>query len=65
MLRGEALNWKPLLDLAPEHIDDFMWMFEVELDNGARIHAYKHLWSRRYLYLHREGRAFAYSKDDR
>jgi hypothetical protein len=42
MLRGETPNWKPLLDLEPDHVDDFMWMFEVELDGGARIHAYKH-----------------------
>jgi hypothetical protein len=23
-------EWGPLLELAPGHIDDFMWMFEVD-----------------------------------
>jgi len=51
----ETPDWQPLLDLAPEHRDDFMWMFEVELDNGERVHAFKHYWTRRYLHLDLEG----------
>jgi hypothetical protein len=27
----ESPEWQPLLDFAPEHVDDFMWMFELEL----------------------------------
>ena len=57
-------EWQPLLDFAPEHIDDFMWMFEVELDRGSRLHAYKHYWTRRYIHLDHEGRAFAYCGDE-
>lgn len=53
-------EWAPLLDLAPDHIDDFMWMFEVELESGLRLHAYKHIETRKYLHLDKEGRAFAY-----
>jgi hypothetical protein len=64
-VRGEmaghnAPNWDPLLELAPDHIDDFMWMFEVLLESGLRLHAYKHWETRKYLHLDTEGRAFAY-----
>jgi hypothetical protein len=37
-----------------------MWMFEVELESGLRLHAYKHIETRKYLHLDKEGRAFAY-----
>jgi hypothetical protein len=69
VLAGEAINskdpeWEPLLKLAPEVIDDFMWMFEVELEDGHRVQAYKHYWTRRYLHLDETGRAFVYTEDD-
>jgi hypothetical protein len=54
----DRVNWEPLLELAPEEIDDFMWMFEIELENGPTVQAYKHWWTRRYLYLDFAGRAF-------
>lgn len=53
-------DWEPLLELAAEHADEFMWMFEVELESGLRLHAYKHVETRRYLHLDKEGRAFVY-----
>jgi len=53
-------EWGPLLELAAEHVDEFMWMFEVELESGLRLHAYKHIETRRYLHLDKEGRAFVY-----
>jgi hypothetical protein len=53
-------DWEPLLELAEDHIDDFMWMFEVELESGLRLHAYKHVETRKYLHLDKEGRAFVY-----
>ncbi len=59
-IQGDTPNWQPLLELAPEHIDDFMWMFEVELVGGTRLHAYKHWETRRYLHLSLDGRAFVY-----
>jgi hypothetical protein len=66
IVRGEMTSqydkpeWGPLLELAPDHIDDFMWMFEVELESGLRLNAYKHIETRKYLHLDKEGRAFAY-----
>jgi len=65
MLQGATPIWKPLLDLAPEHVGGFMWMFQVEPEDGAQIHAYKHRWTRRYLHLDCEGRAFVYGENDR
>jgi hypothetical protein len=53
-------EWEPLLELAAEHVDEFMWMFEVELESGLRLHAYKHWETRKYLHLDKEGRAFVY-----
>ncbi len=52
--------WQPLLDLAGKQVEDFMWMFEVELTDGRRLHAYKHWWTRRYIHLTPDGDAFAY-----
>jgi len=60
----EHPDWGPLIELAPEHVDDFMWMFEVELENGVRLHAYKHWETRRYLHLDHSGRAFVYLWDE-
>jgi len=55
------VDWEPLLALAPDHVDDFMWMFMVELKTGLRVHAYKHRETRRYIYLDAEGRAFGWA----
>lgn len=57
--------WEPLLELARIYIDEFMWMGEVELDNGIRLQAYKHYWTRRYLHLDGEGNAWFYREDGR
>lgn len=57
--------WEPLLGLARVYIDEFMWMFEVELDNGKRLQAYKHYWTRRYLHLDENGEAWFYRDDGR
>jgi hypothetical protein len=66
--RGEILdefdpNWEPLLALARVYVDEFMWMFRVELRGGIRLEAYKHRWSRRYLYLTDDERCFGYRGD--
>lgn len=53
-------DWDPLLELAAEHVEEFMWMFEVELESGLRLHAYKHIDTRKSLHLDKEGRAFVY-----
>lgn len=60
MLPINTPEWEPLLDLAPDHVDDFMWMYAVELDDGTRIQAYKHYWTREYLFLDGEGKAYVY-----
>lgn len=54
----KAPVWEPLVELAPEHVGDFMWMHEVELEDGTRLHAYKHYETRQYLHLDHGGRAF-------
>jgi hypothetical protein len=59
-MQGGDPNWEPLLDLAPDEIDDFMWMFQVELEDGAMVQAYKHWWTRRYVHLDFAGRAFVF-----
>jgi hypothetical protein len=64
MLDCDVPDWEPLLALAPEFIDDFIWMFAVGTDDG-RIEAYKHYWTRRYLHLDRRGRAFVDTQDGR
>jgi hypothetical protein len=63
-MQGEEANWEPLLELAPEEIDDFMWMFEVELEDGAMVQAYKHWWTRGYVHLDFAGRAFVFTEDN-
>ncbi len=65
---GGALPvWEPLIAIVKALTGSFMWMYEVELDDGRVIHAYKHHDTRRYLHLdtqsnlwvyqHRQGRA--------
>lgn len=62
----EQPNWEPLLALVgPVVVDWFMWMFEVELADGARLQAYKHIDTRRHLHLAGDGRAFLYCPDSR
>ncbi|HEX3240754.1 MAG TPA: hypothetical protein VHR18_11560 [Solirubrobacterales bacterium] len=67
---GDVVNydepvWEPLLGLARIYVDEFMWMCEVELETGTRLQAYKHYWTRRYLYLDGEGKAWLYREDGR
>ena len=41
----------------------FMWMDEVRLNDGTRVHAYKHVMTRRYLHLAADGTALAWRAD--
>jgi hypothetical protein len=60
-LESECPNWQPLLDLVGEHLVEwFMWMYEIELADQSRVHAYKHVATRRYFHLAEDGRAFGY-----
>jgi hypothetical protein len=60
LLRVDAPEWEPLLSLAPDHVDDFMWMGTVQLTDGTRLQMYKHYWTRGYLHLAEDGRAFVF-----
>ena len=66
MVQGERPDWDPLLRTVGERVTgDFMWMFEVELETGTRVHAYKHIDTRRYVHLDQDGTAWVYSPRDR
>lgn len=65
MLSAREAEWEPLLNFAPGHRGDFMWMFAVELSDGTRLQAYKHYWTREYLHLDDEERAFVYVGKER
>lgn len=60
----EHPEWGPLVRLAPAHVNEFMWMFEAELEGGLRLHAYKHRETRGYVHLDHGGRAFVYIWDE-
>lgn len=63
-VRGTAVgldrpDWEPLLKVVGEDgAASFMCMFAVETTDGRRLIAYKHIETRRYLHLDREGNAF-------
>ncbi|MGK2931394.1 MAG: hypothetical protein ACSLFD_01230 [Solirubrobacterales bacterium] len=58
--QGESPHWDPLLNLVGERTPEFMWMFEIELEDGTAVHAYKHSGTRRYFHLGVDGRTFIY-----
>ena len=63
--RQDLPYWRPLLDLVGSDLADwFMWMFAIDLADGFRAHAYKHVATRRYLHLAEDGRAFLYVGDE-
>jgi len=60
----EQPDWGPLLRVVGQHLARrLMWMAEIELRDGTRVHAYKHIDTRRYLHLDTSGRAFAFRQD--
>jgi hypothetical protein len=65
MLAAGEPEWEPLLNFAPDHVGDFMWMYAVVLTDGTRLQAYKHYWTRHYLHLDNEGRAFLFVGNER
>ena len=59
MLPGGSPNWDPLVGLVGEEVTaEFMWMFEVAMSDGRRLHAYRHIVTRGYVHLDEEGHAF-------
>lgn len=66
MGQGDRPNWEPLEALAGEDLaGEFMWMFQVDLADGTAVHAYKHIFTRRYLHLGEDGRTFAFTYSGR
>ncbi|MEA2387207.1 MAG: ribonuclease VapC [Thermoleophilaceae bacterium] len=64
--QGSRPEWGPLLEAVGEDVTgDFMWMFEVELTDGTKLQAYKHIDTRCYVHLASDGRAFVYEDPDR
>jgi len=64
VLQGDTPDWTALLAAIGSDLPVwFMWMFEVRLADGSRLHAYKHVTTRRYLHLTPDGRAFDYCGD--
>jgi hypothetical protein len=57
-IQGHEPDWEPLRNVAPELVDDFEWMFEIELANGVRVHLYEHKWTRYCVRLDLKGRAY-------
>jgi len=62
-VQGERPEWEPLIAIAEELVGEFMWMFEVAMENGDSVHAYKHSDTRRYLHLGESGTAYRYLGD--
>lgn len=66
LVQYETPNWDPLMEVVGHRvIGDFMWMHEVELRDGRRVHAYKHRDTRRYIHLDEQGNAFVYTESGR
>jgi hypothetical protein len=62
MRHHDAPDWSALEALlgADELCAHFMWMYDVVLEDGTILHAYKHRWTRCYFHLADDGRAFYY-----
>jgi hypothetical protein len=61
MLNTDTPTWTMLEELVGMELAGwFMWMFEVELDDGTHLHAYKHRITRSYFHLAEDGRAFIF-----
>jgi hypothetical protein len=64
--QGDRPNWQPLEAMVGEELaGEFMWMFQVDLADGTAVHAYKHIFTRRYLHLGEDGRTFAFTYSGR
>jgi hypothetical protein len=65
MLQGGSPDWAPLIAAVGEEVTaGFMWMFEVATSDRRRLHAYKHIVTRRYVHLDENGNAFYFADVD-
>lgn len=56
-------NWGPLeAALPPAQMDDWMWMGEVEHE-GRVIQRYKNYWTRKYVNIDQDGKAWLVTYD--
>jgi hypothetical protein len=54
-------DWHALYDLVGVKLADwFMWGGASELEDGVRVHSYKHITTREHFHLGEDGRAFEY-----
>jgi hypothetical protein len=61
MTQGDTPDWAPLEQtVGYDVVGDFMWMFEVQLEDGRKLQAYKHIDTRRYVHLDAAGDALVY-----
>lgn len=63
--QAEHVDWRPLEGVIdPDHLPEWMWMHTITSpETGADVHFYKHISSRRYVRLDREGRVYAETAD--
>lgn len=62
VVQAEEPCWSSLeAVLGTELAGWFMWMYELRLEDGTRVDAYKHVATRRYLHLSASGSALRYS----
>ncbi|MDO9410106.1 hypothetical protein [Patulibacter sp.] len=63
---GEDPSWDALYTaLQPRTLADFFsWMGDVDLDDGTRVHVYRHSDSRSFLHVTDDGRALIYVGDE-
>jgi hypothetical protein len=58
--------WEPLeRAVGTRLMSTFMWMYEIRTTAGGRIHAYKHIDTRRYLHLDDDARAYEFVAEQR
>jgi hypothetical protein len=66
MVQGQTPDWRPLLEVAGDEVTGgFMWMYDVRLASGRYLQAYKHFYTRRYVFLDAGCNAFAYLGHER
>jgi hypothetical protein len=59
-------SWEPLIGLVGKDlVPGFMWMFALEMDDGAEVHGYKSAATRQYIHLAVDGRAFTHHSGER
>lgn len=64
VVQAEDPSWSSLeAVLGTELARWFMWMYELRLEDGTRVDAYKHVATRRYLHLSATGSALRYGVD--